>query len=1219
MRSRWLRIRIACFLLIIVSVLCVLFSNETFATAVSEDRLYKLSILRGVRECYSLYAKSSINEEDYKNYLSIFDTGGDFEKGGSDDVWITTHVGNSQEGNSNENDSNMSCEQIFEGYKSSMKGLKSYYPNIESASLADMGYKKVGESGSNASKYDEGHRVFITIDSGNIKNGSDNVKYNFRVEGGGIECFADEKEISGFLSKSYSWPNLSCNGRIELFREGDGSLVFSIEINGNEVTTNFLGGEADYIKWGNGHIDTLIKNGTATEKGTLMDDFQYGNFNRYLVEDLENVFINQLGYGDPEIIISYSNDFAEMTGIYEPVDNLKNTADVMLSNLGIDSSLPNKTGKVREHNAVTYMWDVNYTYGLYYRYLQDVIAKHSDIKINTCSEDKGDEGGYFFKNTPTQWCRIQIPNDSISVLDDVYSIIKGEDLAKGTFREVLDWLKNEDSYSGVSDDAYANTASDSNGDLLINGNEEEAVCYANSGALGWIICPIVNGASWIGTQAWEFIEGSFLQIRAGDLFEDGGGTKNVWEQFRDLANIAFIVLFLFVIFSQLTGVGIDNYGIKKIMPRLIVVAIMVNLSFLICALAVDVSNILGSGLKAMFEAMARDIPSSVAALSPTTPGPGATLATVGLGTAGVVLFGILNPVGALTVGGAILGVGLAVLGITISLLFSILFMFMILIVRNAGVVLLIAISPIAIVCYMLPNTDKFYKQWFNMLKALLVVYPICGALIGAGKLAGNLLASIPDSPGMVIAGMIVNVLPFFLVPMLLRQSLRLMGNVGATLSSFGRNMGRRTGGFARNKITGSEAVKDWSNYQMGLQNDRRAARVIRRFNGRTNLNPRQQATLRKAQDVALARQKEVDENELRTRGGYYEAMTFKQEQGIRAEADAIAHLNSDDARRAAVQERMDEARRKQDSARVALMMQDYRSDTVGQLIDRWDAAFESGNEQDLSALTTVIHRRFGASGVNQIASKLSEKRGIADDSDKGRIYRRSLATLQRTMNDDSRLAGDMKAKASDAFQMISNAGIAEGDQGVGYYDMEWFTKHNKAATKTKDWITASTSTLERGLDSGAIDDEMLRELLTSDDPAIEAFRSDRKNRIALQAAEYKRRPGASAADKNLTNEQAADASKVEQQQQQAQAETQRQQQEVIRLHEEDALRRGKTSIIIPPSIASNASGSSTIQGYAVPNGFRQGTWSRDANGDHIYTESGANGRKWNASTGRYVR
>ena len=221
------------------------------------------------------------------------------------------------------------------------------------------------------------------------------------------------------------------------------------------------------------------------------------------------------------------------------------------------------------------------------------------------------------------------------------------------------------------------------------------------------------------------------------------------------------------------------------------------------------------------------------------------------------------------------------------------------------------------------------------------------------------------------------------------------------------------------------------------------------------------------------------------------------------------------------------------------------------------------------------------------------------------------------MNDDSRLAGDMKAKASDAFQMISNAGIAEGDQGVGYYDMEWFTKHNKAATKTKDWITASTATLERGLDSGAIDDEMLRELLTSDDPAIEAFRSDKDIRTALQGAEYKRRPGASEADKNLTNEQAADASKVEQQQQQAQAETQRQQQEVIKLHEEDALRRGKTSIIIPP--AGNASGSSTIQGYAVPNGFRQGTWSRDANGDHIYTESGADGRKWNASTGRYVR
>ena len=55
-----------------------------------------------------------------------------------------------------------------------------------------------------------------------------------------------------------------------------------------------------------------------------------------------------------------------------------------------------------------------------------------------------------------------------------------------------------------------------------------------------------------------------------------------WNTFRDIANVIFVILLMVVIFSQLTGVGIDNYGIKKILPKLIIAAILINLSYLIC-------------------------------------------------------------------------------------------------------------------------------------------------------------------------------------------------------------------------------------------------------------------------------------------------------------------------------------------------------------------------------------------------------------------------------------------------------------------------------------------------------------------------------------------------------------------------------------------------------------------------------------------------------------
>lgn len=362
-------------------------------------------------------------------------------------------------------------------------------------------------------------------------------------------------------------------------------------------------------------------------------------------------------------------------------------------------------------------------------------------------------------------------------------------------------------------------------------DDEEGVCYKNSGSLGWIICPVIQGISRVGTAAWEFVEENFLQIRAAELFEESGGLEGVWQRFRDIANILFIILFLFVIFSQLTGVGIDNYGIKKIMPRLIVVAILVNLSFLICALAVDISNILGSGLNSMFSSMAGEIPEAIMDLQSTEASGGSIAAVVGIGVGGTVLFGILNPVGALSLGGVMLGIGLAVLGIMLAIVFSILFMLIILIIRNAGIVILIAISPVAIVCYMLPNTEKLYKKWYELFKALLIVYPICGAMIGAGRLAGNMIASI-DSPGMRVAGMVMNVLPFFLVPMLLKQSLRLMGNIGATLSSVGKNLGRKTSASARNRIVNSERVKDWSQIAQERRMGQRATRISQKLRSR---------------------------------------------------------------------------------------------------------------------------------------------------------------------------------------------------------------------------------------------------------------------------------------------------------------------------------------------------------------------------------------------------
>lgn len=382
-----------------------------------------------------------------------------------------------------------------------------------------------------------------------------------------------------------------------------------------------------------------------------------------------------------------------------------------------------------------------------------------------------------------------------------------------------------------------------------NGKDE---CSDNSGAVGWIICPIIEGVSNLGNWLWGEVETNFMQINAEELFQKHDGVLKAWSIFRDMANVIFVILFLVVIFSQLTGIGIDNYGIKKILPKLIVVAILINLSYLICILAVDLSNILGSGLNAMFSSIADQIPVDKYEIS-----PGQSLVSWGLGTTGaaggLVLFSLLSgPLGAFAIGAA---VGLTVLGVVITIVISIVFLYLILVIRYAGVVLLIAIAPIAIVCYMLPNTEKLSKRWIDLLKSLLMVYPICGALVGAGKLAGNVLASTGNET-LAIAGMIVSVLPFFLIPKLLKSSLALAGNIGAKLSSIGQTTGRGLSKTATGAITGSDRFKNWSQ----SASERFAADKARKVTSRLgnvlerggNLSESQQRRLVQAQHTVAA-------------------------------------------------------------------------------------------------------------------------------------------------------------------------------------------------------------------------------------------------------------------------------------------------------------------------------------------------------------------------------
>lgn len=327
-----------------------------------------------------------------------------------------------------------------------------------------------------------------------------------------------------------------------------------------------------------------------------------------------------------------------------------------------------------------------------------------------------------------------------------------------------------------------------------DGANDLASCFSNASSLGWILCPATLLVGQATGGIYESIENDFLFFDPGMLDpEDNPGVYDAWKTIRDFANIIFAIALVVVILSQVTGIGVSNYGIKKILPSLIIVAVLVNLSFFGCQLLVDISNIFGSGLKDLFEGF-RVVSDNNVSLSQISTGIANTLATGGL------LFGA----GAVAVNTWELWVLPLFLALLVAFI-SMMFFYILLAVRQALILILIIIAPLAIVCYALPNTKKMFDRWWKIFWALLVLYPICGVLVGGTKFASSLFLSMKqDSFFFNLVAVLLQVVPVFFIPTLLKGSLNALGSLGMRISNFGK----RLGGNLSHTVAGADIYKD---------------------------------------------------------------------------------------------------------------------------------------------------------------------------------------------------------------------------------------------------------------------------------------------------------------------------------------------------------------------------------------------------------------------------
>lgn len=313
------------------------------------------------------------------------------------------------------------------------------------------------------------------------------------------------------------------------------------------------------------------------------------------------------------------------------------------------------------------------------------------------------------------------------------------------------------------------------GALNTEAEEDQNTCNING--IGWIVCPVMTFLAWVSDEAYGLIE-NFLRVPAA-IVADTSGTHIAWKVLRNISNVAFVIVFLIIIYSQMTGMLMGSYGVKKMLPKLIIAAILVNLSFIVCQLAVDVSQLLGAGLTGFFNSMIDSLP----------------LPSNGIGTTWEGVVG-----GGLLIAGLAGGATVAALAISfpviLAVLLSVLITVLILMGRQAAIVILVVLSPLAFVAYILPNTEQWFKKWLKMFWGILMVYPIVALLYGGGKLASRIIQNVAAESDMTllsITALGVAALPLIMTPTILKGAMNATGTLGAKLSGMSGKANARVG------------------------------------------------------------------------------------------------------------------------------------------------------------------------------------------------------------------------------------------------------------------------------------------------------------------------------------------------------------------------------------------------------------------------------------------
>ena len=311
-----------------------------------------------------------------------------------------------------------------------------------------------------------------------------------------------------------------------------------------------------------------------------------------------------------------------------------------------------------------------------------------------------------------------------------------------------------------------------------------------SSPLTWIACPLFAIATGLTDDLIKLFTDQLCfrtEDSANPTIEcsttDTSSIKPAWNAIKNIVSALLVIIMLIAVFAQAASIGpIDAYTLRKLLPRLVAAVILIQISFYLFSWVVNVVDDIGEGLFSLLQSIFAsgtnkvNINNFYQLLDHAGVGIGTLAATNWLLLIGAIGFGIASlPALLLLVFTAVVAifVGLAVL-----------------IFRKIIIIALLIISPVALLLWVLPNTERYWKMWWDNFLKVLLMFPIIVLIIEAGRIFAYVAG--PTTSGFIALFIVMVGFfgPLFLLPKTFKWGGALMQMTGEGLTKAGATVAK---------------------------------------------------------------------------------------------------------------------------------------------------------------------------------------------------------------------------------------------------------------------------------------------------------------------------------------------------------------------------------------------------------------------------------------------